>query len=149
MFRGQFLHSIDAKGRVSLPARFRDGVAPNGTGPFVVTPALFEPCLRLYPMAAWEALEEKVSTLSTLDPHTVRFRRMFISAAIECELDRAGRVLVPPHLRQKAELTKDVLWAGMGQFIEVWSKPLWDDALVMTPDTETAFKVAVTEHISI
>ena len=149
MFRGQFLHSIDAKGRISLPARFRDALVSAGDHRLVLTPAPFDPCLHVYPMRAWEELEQKISELSTLDPNVVRFRRMYVSAALECELDKAGRVLVPPHLREKAELSKDVLWAGMGRLVELWSRQRWDDALRMSPDEEAAFKHAVMERIRI
>jgi MraZ protein len=149
MFRGQFLHTVDAKGRVSLPARFRDALLSGGDARFVLTPALFDPCLHLYPMAAWEEFERKVSELPSLDANIVRFRRMYVSAAVECELDRSGRVLVPPHLRDKSELDKDVLWAGMGRILELWSKARWDEALAMTAEEQGAFKRAVMEQIRI
>jgi MraZ protein len=74
---------------------------------------------------------------------------MYVSAAVECEIDRAGRILVPPHLREKAELGKDALWAGMGTILELWSKSRWDAALAMTPEQEVAFKRAVMEQIRI
>ena len=120
-------------------------------GQLILTPAPFDPCLHLYPLATWEQFEQKISELSTLDPNIVRFRRLYVSAAIECELDRAGRVLVPPHLREKAELTKDkdVVWAGMGRLIEVWSKARWDAELGMSPEEQQAFKRAVMEQVRI
>jgi MraZ protein len=151
MFRGQFVHSIDAKGRVSLPARFRDPVMAEREGQLILTPSPFDPCLHLYPLTTWEQFEERISELSTLDPNIVKFRRLYVSAAIECELDRAGRVLIPPHLREKAELTKDkdVVWAGMGRLIEVWSKARWDAELGMTPEQQQAFKKAVMEQVRI
>jgi MraZ protein len=149
MFRGQFVHSIDAKGRVSLPVRFRDALVHEGDARFILTPAPFDPCLHLYPMHAWEDFEQKISELSSLDTNVVRFRRLYVSAAIECELDKVGRVLVPPHLRDKAQLEKDVLWAGMGRIIEVWSKPLWDRATSMSPEEHEAFRQAVMEQIKI
>ena len=149
MFRGQFVHSIDAKGRVSLPARFRDAVMADRGGQLVLTPSPFDPCLHLYPLATWEEFEQKISELSTLDANIVRFRRLYVSAAIECELDRAGRVLVPPHLREKAELSKDVVWAGMGRLIEVWSKARWDTELSMSPEQNEAFKKAIMEQVRI
>ncbi len=93
MFRGQFAHTIDAKGRVSLPARFRDGLLSGGDPRFILTPALFDPCLHLHPIRAWEELEQKINDLPSFDPNIVRFRRLYVSAAIECELDKAGRVL--------------------------------------------------------
>ena len=150
MFRGQFVHSVDAKGRISLPARFRDVlVADDKDARFVLTPALFDPCLHLYPMRAWEEFEQKVAGLPSLDPNAVRFRRMYVSAAVECELDKTGRVLVPPHLRERAELDKsEALWAGMGRILELWSRARWDAALTMTEPEMDSFKLAM-EQIKI
>jgi MraZ protein len=150
MFRGQFVHSVDAKGRISLPARFRDVLlADDQDARFVLTPALFDPCLHLYPMRAWEAFEQKVAALPSLDPNAVRFRRMYVSAAVECELDKAGRVLVPPHLRERAELDKsEALWAGMGSILELWSRARWDAALNIPPSDMDSFKLAM-EQIKI
>jgi MraZ protein len=149
MFRGQFVHSIDSKGRVSLPARFRDALGAEGDPRFILTPAPFDPCLHVHPMRAWEELERKISELPSLDPNIVRFRRIYVSAAIECEIDKAGRVLVPPHLRDRAGLNKDVLWAGMGRLLELWSKEQWDAALSMDAAEQAAFKQAVMEQIRI
>jgi MraZ protein len=149
MFRGQFVHSIDQKGRVSLPSRFRDALAAEGDLRFILTPAPFDPCLHLHPLRAWEEFERKISELPSLDTNIVRFRRLYVSAAIECEVDKAGRVLVPPHLREKAGLSKDVLWAGMGRLLELWSKEQWDAALSMSATDEAVFKQAVMEQIRI
>ncbi len=149
MFRGQFTHSIDTKGRVSLPARFRDALVVDGDARFILTPALFDPCLHLHPMRAWQALEDKVSELPSFDPNIVRFRRLYISAAIECELDKAGRVLVPPALRERAHVNKDVLWAGMGRTVELWAKERWEAELSMSPEEEQDFRRAVMEQIRI
>ncbi len=149
MFRGQFVHSVDAKGRISLPARFRDVLLADDDARFVLTPALFDPCLHLYPMRAWEEFEQKVSELPSLDPNAVRFRRMYVSAAVECELDKAGRVLVPPHLRERAQLDKsEALWAGMGRILELWSRARWDSALTMSPGETDSFRLAM-EQIKI
>jgi MraZ protein len=143
MFRGQFSHSVDAKGRVSLPARFRDVLVADGDARFVLTPAVFDPCLHLYPMKAWEEFERKVSELPSLDATAIRFRRLYVSAAVECELDGSGRVLVPPHLREKIKLDKDALWAGMGRTLELWAKSSWDAALTMTSDEADSFRAAL------
>jgi len=149
MFRGQFIHSVDAKGRISLPARFRDLLLADDEARFVLTPALFDPCLHLYPMRAWEEFEQKVSELPSLDPNAVRFRRLYVSAAVECELDKAGRVLVPPHLRERAELDKaEALWAGMGRILELWSRARWDAALNMSASDMDSFRLAM-EQIKI
>lgn len=147
MFRGQFQHSVDAKGRVSLPARFRDERRADER--FVVTPALFDPCLHVYPLCAWEAFEEKIAELPSMDPNVVRFRRLYVSAAAECELDRAGRLLVPSNLRERAALDREVLWAGMGKHLELWALDKWQTALAIEPGGEEAFKRAVLEQIKI
>jgi MraZ protein len=143
MFRGQFLHSVDAKGRISLPARFRELLTSDGDARFVLTPSPFDTCLHLYPMRAWEAFEQRVSELPSLDQNVVRFRRLYVSAAVECELDKAGRVLVPPALRERAHLERDAVWAGMGKILELWSKPDFDNALTMTPEQEKELRVAM------
>jgi MraZ protein len=149
MFRGQFVHTIDSKGRVSLPARFREALRSELRGRCILTPAPFDPCLHLHPLPAWEKLEMKIAELPALDRNIVRFRRLYVSAAIECELDRAGRVLVPPHLRAYAELQRDVLWAGMVTSVELWAKERWDAALAMTPKQQAAFRRAITEQFRI
>jgi MraZ protein len=143
MFRGQFSHSVDAKGRVSLPARFRDVLVADGDARFVLTPAVFDACLHLYPMKAWEEFERKVSALPSLDATAIRFRRLYVSAAVECELDGSGRVLVPPHLRERIKLEKDALWAGMGPTLELWAKSSWDAALTMTSEEADSFRAAL------
>jgi MraZ protein len=143
MFRGQFTHTVDAKGRVSLPARFRDVLLAEGDARFVLTPAVFDPCLHLFPMKAWEEYERKISALPSMDATAIRFRRMYVSAAVECELDGSGRVLIPPHLRERIRLEKDALWAGMGEKLELWPKSAFDDALTMTPEEAESFRAAL------
>jgi MraZ protein len=143
MFRGQFTHSVDAKGRISLPVRFRDQLTGASDPRIVVTPAIFDACLHVYPIKAWEEFEAKVNELPSLDRHAVRFRRLYVSAAVECELDGAGRLLVPQELRTHAKLDKDALWAGMGPKLELWSKPEWDRAIAMTPEEAEALRTAM------
>lgn len=147
MFRGQFEHAIDAKGRTSLPARYRDVLQAGGDLRLVVTPALFDPCLKVYPMKAWEELEEKISALPEFDPNAVFLRRRFLSAAVECELDKQGRILVPPILREHAGLSKEVLWAGMGRTAELWSRERWAAGLEKSESELALFRAAISEQI--
>jgi MraZ protein len=150
MFRGQFVHSIDSKGRVSLPARFREAVLTNGDARLVLTRAPSDPCLHLYPLADWIEFERKIAELPRFDPHIVRFRRMYVSAALECELDGQGRVLVSPDYRERAHLAKEVLLAGMGRHVEVWSKDDWDRVTAALPSGEhEKFMKSVEELIRI
>lgn len=136
MFRGQYVHSIDAKGRLSLPARLRDVVLAQGDSRLVVTPSPSDPCLHLYALADWAELERRIAELPRFDPHIVRFRRLYVSAAQDLELDSASRVLVSQELRERASLSREVLIAGMGRYVELWSKALWDRATAPLSDTE-------------
>lgn len=149
MFRGQFHHSIDAKGRVSLPARFRETLLANGDPRVVMTPSPFDPCLHLYPLRQWEEYEQKIAALPSLNPSIVRFRRLYVSPALECELDKSGRIQITTDLREKAFLEKEVLLAGMGPIVELWSKDLWDKALNMSPEQEAQFRADVQELVTI
>jgi MraZ protein len=149
MFRGQFLHSIDSKGRISLPARFRDVITVDNNQIVVITPAPFEPCLHAYPLPEWERLESRISEYSNLDPNIVRFKRLYISAAVECELDKNARIVVPQSLREKVGLDKDVFIAGMGRNFELWNKAKWDVALTIPEEQDETFKQVVMEKIRI
>ena len=124
MFRGRYEHSIDAKGRTSLPARYRDQLAASGERRIVLTSAL-DPCLVAYAMPEWVAFEEKLAKLPQFDRAVQKLKRIYVSGAVECEVDDSGRVLVPPTLREHASLAKDVLWAGAGKYAELWDKTTW------------------------
>ncbi len=128
MFRGWHEHTMDQKGRVSIPQAFRNLLQEKYTSGFVLTN--FDECLLAYPLSEWEALERKVATLSTLKPEVKHFERFFISSACECELDGHGRILVPGHLRQFANLEKEVVFVGLLKKIEIWSKVKWQNAFL-------------------
>lgn len=147
MFRGHVIHTIDAKGRISMPARFRDQLIAGGDRRVILTTDPFDPCLHLFPLPEWEEIEKKISELPKFAPHVVRLRRLYVSAAEECELDRSGRLLVSPHFREHARLEKEVLWAGNLTKIELWSKSLWDEGLAAEPADQQAFREAVAELI--
>ncbi|MEO7113942.1 MAG: division/cell wall cluster transcriptional repressor MraZ [Polyangiaceae bacterium] len=124
MFRGRYEHTIDAKGRTSLPARYRDALAATGERRIILTSAL-EPCLVAYAMPEWAAFEERVSKLPQFDRAVQKLKRIYLSGAIECDIDESGRILVPPTLRDHAALEKEVLWAGSGKYAELWDKRAW------------------------
>ena len=146
MFRGHYEHAIDAKGRTSIPARFRDQLAATGDLRLIVTPALFDPCLHVHPMKAWEELEAKIAELPQFDLNVVAFRRKYLSAAVEAELDKVGRILITPMLREHAGLEKEVLWAGMGRTAELWSRERWKKAQEMSEAELSSFKAALSEQ---
>ncbi len=121
MFLGRYSHSLDDKGRVAIPARFRDIFGSDG----VITRGI-DRCLSLYPMSAWTPLAEKVSSLSISDPDARAFRRMVFAEAANVEFDRQGRIRIPPELRQYAGLDSEVLVVGMHTYVEIWSPEAWN-----------------------
>ena len=120
MFRGRFEHTIDSKGRVSIPAKFRELLAGKYDDRLMITN--FDRCLVAYPYEEWKILEEKMSSLSMVKKEAKAFQRFFISGATECPIDKLGRILLPPTLRSYAQLEKDVVFAGMIKKFEIWSK---------------------------
>src|SRR3984957_13977195 len=126
MFRGRYEHTIDAKGRTSLPARYRDALEATGARRIVLTSAL-DPCLVAYAMPEWAAFEERLGRLPQFDRAVQKLKRIYVSGAVECEVDDVGRIFVPPTLRDYASLAKDVLWAGSGKYAELWDKARWLD----------------------
>jgi MraZ protein len=134
MFRGRFEHSIDVKGRTSLPARYRDVLASISEKRIIVTSGL-DPCLVAYTTPEWLAFEERLAKLPQFDHAVQKLRRIYVSGAIECDLDDSGRILIPQTLREHASLTKEVLWAGAGKYAELWDKQVWTKAFETT-DTE-------------
>jgi MraZ protein len=124
MFRGRYEHTIDAKGRTSLPARYRDVLSSIGERRIILTSAL-DPCLVAYTAPEWHAFEERLAKLPQFDKAVQKLKRLYVSGAVECEVDDSGRILIPPTLREHASLKKDVLWAGSGKYAELWDASLW------------------------
>ena len=124
MFRGRYEHTIDGKGRTSVPARYRDALSSAGERRIVISSAL-DPCLVAYAPTEWATFEERLARLPQFDRAVQKIRRIYVSGAVECEIDEVGRVLVPPTLRDHAHLKKDVLWAGAGRYAELWDKEEW------------------------
>ncbi|MEG6616420.1 division/cell wall cluster transcriptional repressor MraZ [Peptococcaceae bacterium 1198_IL3148] len=122
MFMGEYSHTIDTKGRLIIPARFREGLGDR----FIVTKGL-DNCLFVYPQDEWAALEQKLKSLPFTKADARAFVRFFFSGAGECELDKQGRILIPANLRAYAQLSKDVMVLGVSSRVEIWSKDLWDE----------------------
>ena len=120
MFMGEFNHTIDAKGRLIIPSRFRELLGDE----FVLTKGL-DGCLSIYPMEEWEAFEEKLRALPLTNKNARTFSRFFVAGATPCELDKQGRILIPQTLREFAGLDKDVVLVGVIDKIEVWDKERW------------------------
>lgn len=120
MLIGEFQHTIDAKGRLIIPSRFRDGLGAH----FICTRGL-DGCLSLYPMAEWEALAARLKQLPTTQSNARAFVRFLFAGATECVLDRQGRILIPGPLREYAQLDRDVVILGVSNRAEVWSLERW------------------------
>ena len=124
LFQGSFEHSVDSKGRVSVPSRFRDIIAERYEGKLVLTMDL-DKCVTAYPLEEWERFVEKIRALPQSDKAVKDFTRFVFSNAMECELDRQGRVLIPPALREGAGISKSVVLVGIIGKIEIWDSGAW------------------------
>ena len=125
MFRGLTAITIDSKGRIAIPTRYRSALQETAAARMVVTIDITYPCLLLYPLPAWEAIEETLSKLPSFNPATRRIQRLLIGHATECEMDRSGRILLPSLLREHAALDSAVMLAGQGNKFEIWSDAQW------------------------
>ena len=139
MFLGRYTHALDAKGRLAIPARFREAVADG----LVLTRGI-DRCLSLYPLAAWRPLAEKVSALPITDPDARNFRRMVFAEAADLALDAQGRILIRPELRRYAGLERETLVVGVDTAIEIWSPDRWQavEALMETDGAAIAQRLA-------
>ncbi len=122
MFMGEYNHSIDAKGRVIVPSKFREQLGEE----FVITKG-FDGCLYGYTMEEWANIEEKFKSVNLTSKDARKFLRFFFSGAATCEVDKQGRILIPTVLREYAGLDKDIVSAGVYSRIEIWSKDRWEE----------------------
>jgi MraZ protein len=125
VFRGRYQHTIDAKGRLSIPVRFREELAQREIETLILTEG--DQCVWVYPLDEWERLEEKLRQHPQLSVEMRAFLRKTVGSAKECPVDRAGRTLVPPELRAFAGLQKDIVILGVLTKFEVWSQERWSD----------------------
>ena len=121
-FIGEHSHTIDAKSRVIIPAKFREALGEQ----FVLTQGL-DGCLTIYPLAEWEKFQQQLNQLPRTNKQARIFRRFFTAKAAMCELDKQGRILVPAGLREYANLEKDVVITGNDSNIEIWNKEKWEE----------------------
>ncbi|WCN09720.1 division/cell wall cluster transcriptional repressor MraZ [Marinomonas mediterranea] len=126
MFRGIHQISVDAKGRMSLPARLRDELVDEDDNHVVITIDPSSRCLLLYPLDEWEQIQEKLDRLPSFQPQARRLQRLLVGHATDLEIDKAGRVLLPAPLRDFAKLEKKVTLLGQGKKIEIWSLEEWE-----------------------
>jgi MraZ protein len=125
MFTGEFTHSLDLKGRVSVPAEIREVLRIQYDERLVITKSLEGTCLWAFPYGEWDRLAERIAEKGVGGRQLIRLRRRFFAPARTCPLDKAGRILVPEPLREHAVLDKEITFASMGGYIELWSPSLW------------------------
>ena len=132
MFRGRYEHTIDPKGRLSIPSRYRDELAARRITTLVLSEG--DRCVSAFPLDEWEKVEESLRQHSPFSPERRNMVRVMVASAKECPVDRAGRTLVPPKLREFAGLKKDVVIAGALESFEIWSRERWIDMSSTTVD---------------
>ena len=125
MFRGDLPLSLDPKGRLAIPTRYRDRIAETCGGALVATISLTERCLVIYPSPEWRRIEQQLQAFPAFDPQAQAISRLLIGHAIECEMDGQGRILVPPSLRELASLDRRVRMIGQVNKFELWDEDLW------------------------
>ena len=126
MFRGINLLSLDAKGRLSMPARYRQQVLDAADGQLILTVDR-DRCLLLYPLLVWEEVEQKLLQLSSVNARARALKRLLLGHAEECSMDASGRILLPAPLREFAHLDKRVVLVGQGNKFEIWNEQAWQD----------------------
>ncbi len=124
MFSGRYEHTIDEKGRLNIPARFRDLFIEHSQGKLVLT--CFDSCIEAYPLDEWRHLEEKLKSLSLFQKDVRTFSRLVYASAAECSLDSQGRILIPANLREMSQLGRDVILVGVSNRMEIWSQERWE-----------------------
>lgn len=125
MFRGLTSLNMDVKGRIIVPTQYRQAITEGANGQLVITIDTEDRCLLLYPLPQWQLIEERLGQLPTFQPAARRIQRLLIGHATELELDRNGRILLPPLLREYAGLDKTVMLVGQGKRFEVWGEAQW------------------------
>ena len=130
MFKGRYNHTIDGKGRTSLPAKFREAVAADGNDRVVLTFALDSqyPHLDVYPFGRWSEFEQKLAQKPSFDENVIWMKRFYVANAVDCPVDGHGRILIPASHREYGNIEGDATWVGMNRIIELWKPERWDAA---------------------
>jgi MraZ protein len=126
MFRGRYQHTIDPKGRLSVPSKYRDVLAQYDGTALIVVPN--EQAVEVHPLEEWERIEAKINERTIFDLEVRKLGRLYISRAKDVDLDGAGRILLPPDTRQVGGLQRDVTLVGLGRkYFEIWDRPRFEE----------------------
>ena len=131
IFRGINNLALDAKGRMAMPARYRERLMETCGGRLVVTVDK-DRCLLVYPLPEWEKKEQALLSMEHQQPHVSKMVRYLVGGSVECQSDKNGRILLPVHLRNSLKLDKEIVVNGMLTFFEVWSKKTWEKESIVT-----------------
>ncbi|OGP30871.1 MAG: division/cell wall cluster transcriptional repressor MraZ [Deltaproteobacteria bacterium GWA2_57_13] len=143
MFRGSFQHTIDSKGRLSIPAKFREMLLEKGDERIVMTNFVVDGarCLDVYPLDEWVRFEEEIRKKPKFERRMILFQNYYLGGACECVVDKQGRILIPPLLRQYANLKRDVVLVSALEKFRVWNQEAWkkmfgeaEEKLMQDPD---------------
>lgn len=143
-FSGKYYYSIDPKGRIIIPAPFREIISSNYSPKLYIVNAAFDKCLHIYPQEEWNRLEEKVRQLPKMQEEVRFFMRRVIASAQEAEIDKQGRILIPAAHREDAGLRSDIVIVGQIEKVELWDRKEWDAVV----DTSKMDKKAVEEKLA-
>ena len=136
MFKGEYRHSIDMKGRLTVPVKMRESLGDA----FVVTKGL-DGCLFVFDTDGWDAFEEKLLALPINNPDARQLSRFFLAGAVDAEIDKQGRILIPANLLGYADISKDAVVAGVGNRAEIWSAARWEGASTFEDINDIATKM--------
>jgi MraZ protein len=126
LFRGVTALTLDAKGRMAMPARYRDLLLERTGGNLVITIHTDDRCLWIYPQPEWEEIEARIAALPAFNPVTTKLRRLLVGYATDTEMDGAGRILLAPALREYAGLERKLVLVGQGKKFELWDEESWN-----------------------
>lgn len=146
-FSGKYYYTLDPKGRIIVPAPLRELIYKKyDTAKLYITNAAFDKCLEIYPQAEWSRLEEKIGSLPRTDDAVAYFLRRVVASAMECEMDKQGRLLIPYEHRQDAGISADVVLVGQLDKIEIWDKSAWTEVCDPAKVDVKAYKSALAAY---
>lgn len=147
MFRGAHAINLDDKGRLAIPTKFRALLQADCEGQLVCTIDLKDPCLLLYPLSEWQEVEQKLSQLSNMVEAERRVKRILLGSAMECQLDKNGRILLSSPLRAHAGLNKKLMLVGQLNKFELWDEDIWNEKLQQDIAQEQQKDLTVSERL--
>lgn len=147
MFRGATTLSLDSKGRLAIPAKYRHALSLDCEGKMVCTIDIKQPCLLLYPLPEWQIIEQKLTRLSSMNPAERRLQRLLLGHADDCEMDKNGRLLLSAPLRQHSGLEKKLMLVGQLNKFEVWDEDAWHEQVAQDMDVEREGDFTLNERL--